>query len=123
MREIKFRAWDTRKKKMLLHINTCGGLSDFFSNMRVINDGFGRMCLMQYTGLKDKNGKEIFEGDILKHQYEFKAELKERKVTVRWNEQEAAFIPFGFHIHACKGIDVEIIGNIYENPELLKEIS
>ena len=79
--------------------------------------------LMQSTGLKDKNGKEIFEGDIL--------DYKGRKALVRWHGSYASFIyrfvdephkrntewkPLYLAYMKC-----EIIGNIYENPELLED--
>ena len=81
-------------------------------------------CIMQSTGLKDKNGKEIFEGDIL--------DYKGRKALVRWHGSYASFIyrfvdelqnrntewkPLYLAYMKC-----EIIGNIYENPELLEAI-
>lgn len=74
--------------------------------------------LMQYTGLKDKNGKEIYESDILRE----KIGGKVFKYAVIWNEECAAFGDddgqhFNDDIDAKK---VEVIGNIYENPELLK---
>ena len=85
---------------------------------------FDEITLMQSTGLKDKNGKEIFEGDIL--------DYKGRKALVRWHGSYASFIyrfvdelqnrntewkPLYLAYMKC-----EIIGNIYENPELLEDI-
>ncbi|WP_261079577.1 YopX family protein [Streptococcus mitis] len=84
---------------------------------------FDEITLMQSTGLKDKNGKEIFEGDIL--------DYKGRKALVRWHGSYASFIyrfvdelqkrntewkPLYLAYMKC-----EIIGNIYENPELLED--
>ena len=82
---------------------------------------FDEITLMQSTGLHDKNGKEIFEGDIL--------DYKGRKALVRWHGSYASFIyrfvdelqkrntewkPLYLAYMKC-----EIIGNVYENPELL----
>ena len=71
--------------------------------------------LMQFTGLLDKNGKEVFEGDILSHddtngRYEDESMLGKRRI-VKWNEKNG-----GFNLHPKHW---EVIGNIYENPELL----
>lgn len=105
MREIKFRAWDYRKKQMLDF--------DLDDAHKVIP--YTDSPIMQYTGLKDKNGKEIYEGDIL--HLEFYLDW-----IVKWHEA-------GFHIHILNNPETyyslvpsnrEVIGNIYENPELLK---
>ena len=84
---------------------------------------FDEIELMQSTGLKDKNGKEIFEGDIL--------DYKGRKALVRWHGSYASFIyRFVDELQKRKTewkplylayMKCEIIGNIYENPELLEE--
>src|SRR3989304_9140917 len=76
--------------------------------------------IMQYTGLKDKNGKEIYEGDILR--------TNEHIDFIVWNEKKCGFsysndksnmsLPQWFEHGQYSG--TEIIGNIYENPELLK---
>ena len=81
------------------------------------------LVLMQSTGLKDKNGKEIFEGDIL--------DYKGRKALVRWHGSYASFI-YRFVDELQKRntewkllylayMKCEIIGNVYENPELLED--
>ena len=124
MRPIKFRAWDATKKKMLFHLDTCGDTARFFDDLKQIHDGYGRMHLMQYTGLKDKNGKEIYEGDmlhsnLLNSTYEIKfGEYKDRDYATGFYG-----LPLDKHdleIETSFGND-EIIGNIYETPELLKK--
>lgn len=62
----------------------------------------------QYTGLKDKNGVEIYEGDMLKTVFE-------KPIQVYWNNEMSCFYP----LVSLRPESVEVIGNIYENPELL----
>jgi len=107
MREIKFRAWDGLRM-------TLTGISFSNSTGSVLIPP--RWILMQYTGLKDKKGKEIYEGDIVKGKFMYKVEWYH---LGRWY-----VIPLsnrGF----CHTPDIwneyEVIGNIYENPELLEK--
>ena len=122
MREIKFRAWDKENEKMMkvssLHLEN--------KEISVKENGTFRLFrmqdLMQYTGLKDKNNKEIYEGDILFFRDE------NTKYVVVW--QDAAFIIKSIEIRKyseemCWLDDIEIcceiVGNIYENKNLLEE--
>lgn len=107
-REIKFRIWDNTLKQMEAPFT----LNDDFDCMQGWLDG----CqLMQYTGLKDKNGKEIYEGDIIRLPI---GELG----NVIYFEPYAAFVgdSDGILTQLDLGADIEVIGNIYENPELLQ---
>lgn len=71
----------------------------------------------QYTGLHDKNGKEIYEGDIVKGTfYGFPMVEYDYIFQIYWDEKEKGFMANYFEPSEC-----EVIGNIYENPELLEE--
>lgn len=129
MRDIKFRAWNEVEEKML---NWYEFLDTNIKNTFIAPESTG-LILMQYTGLKDKNGKEIYEGDIV-------------KVKLYKGEEEKYFIGkveyFGsnfivdadnnseYHVYDLDGFgidyrynleDCEVIGNIYDNPELLEK--
>lgn len=121
MREIKFRVYNPRDNKVHYDITGFeyidnGNMSGVF----IDGDFFLKeeVELMQYTGLKDKNGKEIYEGDIVQATYYGK------KVIGSINYWLGCFILE----NSCVSDNqlfvfdhVEVIGNIYENPELLKE--
>jgi uncharacterized phage protein (TIGR01671 family) len=130
MREIKFRAWDTEKSAWYepLHRAYEGQLWELMI-------GFGgdllahtmggvehqsrwpdRYKLMQYTGLKDKNGKGIYEGDVL--EYDFLPEGKDQLAEVVF--KEGRFCITDGHNYMPFKEKRKVIGNIYENPELLK---
>lgn len=119
-REIKFRAWDSIKKEWLLGYGegTLGGFSLDGELMllgewsRVLDDAFHDkidLKVMQYTGLKDTNGKETYEGDVVEITTSVNAP-KERK-AVYWVPDSAAWSITNFYPH-------EIIGNIWENPAI-----
>ena len=139
MREIKFRAWDRRYNKMHYQ-STFAYFNDFFLSFEgEIKHAYGTkdawsiddieqvdgkplVVLMQYTGLKDKNGKEIYEGDIVNFLPFHLREKKIRTTGVVEYKDDGFFVKFtaiGYgRIQADHNI--EVIGNIYENPELLK---
>ena len=118
MREIKFRVWDKDKKKFIVDDNW---LDD---------DGyltkFSFQTLQQFTGLKDKNGKEIYEGDIVKAETLYNkckikhiGEIKFESATFIFGCDDVTDSYMTF-IELFGDWDTEVIGNIYENPELLK---
>jgi len=117
MREIKFRAWDTKERRMFVP----------FELKQKLNQRLGQfsadIILLQYTGLKDKNGIEIYEGDIVRH-YDYPYLKAGGISTVKWNVDACGFYPFTEEIadygHPSAGEWIEVIGNIYANPELLK---
>lgn len=126
-REIKFRAWVN--DHWVDWIPTCKTLGAY--NASIIDaDGYtfeedNHFIVEQYTGLKDMNGKEIYEGDIVffftehfdKATGGFDGE-DEHNATVEWFDNGFAFID---KIPYDPNIECEVIGNIHENPELLKK--
>lgn len=79
--------------------------------------------IMQYTGLKDKNGKEIYEGDIIAWDYEYDSDYDGDMPIVKRSTGKAEvkdiFDRWRIHEAATEGNGVEVIGNIYEKPELI----
>lgn len=121
MREIKFRAWEYKDKKMIQNfvffetIHPEGKEEFLIPKMTV---GFTKE-IMQYTGLKDKDGKEIYEGDILRIGNDLVEEVKWVEVG-NWIGEKQPMVGFISHGTIYKNSPIEIIGNIYENPELIK---
>ena len=130
----KFRAWDVHEKKMFTNDQLIIWNGNVYANdnseLNVNNlKGWSidEKYLMQSTGLKDKNGKEIFEGDIVKYKAgcnTFTEEVAYDKNFAGFGVRDAnANIIFTFG-ELAEDIDLhslEVIGSIYENPELLGE--
>lgn len=148
MREIKFRAWDRTSDIMrtdissidydgsgkVAQINVVTGVDILFPDKEAI--------LMQYTGLKDKNGVEIYEGDIVRDlsQRIYLADTRKKLSRLGAVQYGVYYAPAddpycsamveGLHIEGgtlspnlrdYSIEEIEVIGNIYENPELLKD--
>jgi len=117
MREIKFRAWDRKMVEMEYQDNdTSWGA--FWDSVHPDSE----KILMQYTGLKDKNGKEIYEGDLIRNE-----SLRICEVIFMSGAFDAkpVNVPIksdavGFKLEAWR-YRIEVIGNIYEHPELRKD--
>ena len=132
---IKFRAWDKELKQMFRvqalqfygennTVDACWTNGVDFDGESTLGEpelnNLHNLVLMQYTGLKDKKGVEIFEGDVLFHPLQGR-----RKVFYPYNERVASYglrdIDSGFGSTLQDSHAVwEVIGNIYENPELLE---
>lgn len=125
MRDIKFRAWDSRLAKMTY--TPIIGNGRFYWGWEQLESDWsnldeGKQYLMQYTGLKDKNGKEIYEGDIVYHSYYKETgkmifDLSASAYRIEWLDGKTN------EMYRVDQKSFEVIGNIYENPELLKEES
>ena len=119
MREIKFRVWDKNAKVIWIPEKILN--DNFKDKIRTEND---IIILMQFTGLKDKKGKEIYEGDILKADSSYHSWGHPKD---DWFYGEVKFdSTMGYYCVFEKTnrtdideVHIEVIGNIYENPELI----
>jgi uncharacterized phage protein (TIGR01671 family) len=142
MRTIKFRAWDDGKKEWLLGYEypNLGGFSidgecvlmgewaNVCTSFMFENDNRKRddLKLMQFTGLLDKNSKEIYEGDIITYKRSignWTGQYMTTTHTIVFSKEVFAFVmEYGnqyIKLRKHWGYEYEVIGNIYENPELL----
>lgn len=135
-RKIAFRAWDKSRERMIteikklqwwptgLYVNSgMGSVEGNVPDENTVGAGYMRMVLMQFTGLLDKNGKEIYEGDLLSY---FGGS---QVVAVEWNKDLGAWCAMLQTAggETRPGLEIignhptsEVIGNIHENPELLQ---
>jgi len=110
MREIKFRVWHKQMNRMLSNdwlISACVFYDKMIDNKEIY--------LMQFTGLKDKNGKEIYEGDFI--YYDLAEGLGLPKQTGL--KREVKYSPYGFF--GQYDVNIIVVGNVHENPELLNQ--
>ena len=152
MREIKFRAWDVKNKKMIYHflLTSKGEFVALRDPMTPDGDDYGTMdfelpssdgiVLMQFTGLYDRMGKEIYEGDVVNMKvlivdYDVNTEIdrtytgvvavipskgacmKRPKFIDRCEDDLTGWCDYNKPIAAYRS---EVVGNIYENPELME---
>lgn len=125
-RKIKFRVWfvdDRRFVKSIYHdhaecyifINSMFGnpvILSQYGNEIELNET--QYIVQQYTGLNDINGKEIYEGDIIRGLFDFgPAGFKEEILVVDWDNER------GYQWNYWDLSTIEVIGNVFENPELL----
>lgn len=127
MREIKFRAWDDKKKEMIEmlpgDLGRPGFLMDFFANVfEAQTPGEDNMKLMQFTGFIDKDGREIYEGDVLTDHYNRLLQVIWRTSRFQFEALKETNFLYADMYQWFDGFleNPEVIGNIYENPELLK---
>ena len=127
MREIKFRAWDSDEKTMCPVYELHFGERIIVARVNARN---GKMLLlfsdetnlMQYTGVKDKNGVEIYEGDIIRHQsgkYGTDFEIKWSPILCGFTAMQIESGHPSPQLNQGTMCHFEVVGNIYENPELV----
>ena len=119
MRELKFRIWSEEDKEYRSDIRVSDLVIDIDGAPSTIYSNEGdRFDIEQYTGLKDKNGKEIYDGDIVQIDDHILGDFEVLWHNLGWTiKRSVGFETLGVH----KSEDIVVIGNIHENPELLEE--
>lgn len=120
MRELKFRVWCEDEKRFNAYDYAFTTMKEAILEVRPDYDG---VTIEQYTGLKDKNGKEIYEGDIVENTYE---DVGKVRYEVEWDcgrfimtsKKPHNLVQIGMGIYPNSS---KVIGNIHENPELLED--
>ena len=129
-REIKFRVWDDQYNRMLNWDEICNSKFNIIADENVEMSLLEfllkyqpnkNMIIQQFTGLKDKNEKEIYEGDIVKEIYSVGIEGSGRPDVVKWAKFDHFISGWYCDLIPLYGKNVEIVGNIYENPELIEK--
>ncbi|MCP4567354.1 MAG: hypothetical protein GY841_07230 [FCB group bacterium] len=124
MKDVKFRIWHKLHRRMYqvteidFYMGNVG-FSDDFEDGSVDSVDFDDCVLMQYTGAKDKNGIEICEGDIIKIEQREDRYMQVKYIDYAWIS-ESVKEPFKL-VNIVKYGGAVVVGNIYENPELLEK--
>ena len=140
MRELKFRAWDKQNNKMTtvwsIGWKAWDSPDEVINYVEIQRDGTEKVfdhevILMQFTGLLDKNGVEIYEGDVCKRVFDYNDEENVFIFAVIWQPptfrgkliQETGFNYFEWPTDYFEGhrVTVEVLGNIHETPKLLEK--
>lgn len=130
MRELKFRAWDKENEEYMngydVLLKYDGSVISRYALAVFDTDMPVNVIIEQYTGLKDKNGREIYEGDIIQEEIDFNSKMTDGVFTyvVEWDSDTLCYGLRGnsnsIHDELWEvNASVEIIGNVHENPELL----
>ncbi|MDO4978755.1 MAG: YopX family protein [Candidatus Saccharibacteria bacterium] len=130
MRELKFRVWSNEQNTYdytfpynqngTFYVSANGCLCSDFGNTVAPELRPDEFVIEQYTGLKDKNGKEIYEGDVIKTH-----KTMDKYFTVGYYMTRYGYAPYftplmDYISGLVDGAEIEVIGNIHENPELLE---
>lgn len=131
MRTIKFRAWDTKRNQWIPADDiSVGGDGRIWLNLELLGwvECPAHIILMQSTGLFDKNGVEIWEGDVVRGQFQYgddfgqaTGEIEEIIKVVRWDEGMQKWPGFQVGEINFGEFPVEVLGNCFENPHLLEQ--
>jgi uncharacterized phage protein (TIGR01671 family) len=128
-RELRFRAWSEESECYTCSDNIT---EQVYGNAVVHPEGTGQFVLdndvdylfEQFTGLADKNSRDVYEGDIIRVKMDFQSivdppSLSHEICLVEWDREYLAWVIGEEYLSSVKGGDFEVVGNIHKNPDLL----